>query len=52
MNEQPVHFESWALYGVTRKSACGVTSDKHRYTRREEHTTCRKCLKALGYDVN
>lgn len=41
------HFEYEANCHLV--SACGVSSEKHDYTERDEEVTCPKCLKALGY---
>ena len=46
-----VHFEIEMLYETAYTSACGAYSEKHEYTDRDEHVTCPKCLKALGYTI-
>lgn len=45
------HYSYDVLAEVASASPCGVYSDKHDYSERDEEVTCRKCLNALGYAV-
>lgn len=43
-----VHLEVELLYATTYRAACGVWSERHRYTTWGDQVTCAKCRKAMG----
>ena len=52
------HFEVEVLYGTLYQPACQQNQDAFsdtgrevRMTDRDEEVTCKRCLKALGYDL-
>lgn len=47
---RPVHYEVEILYETTYRNACGTVALPA--TKDERQVTCRKCLKALGYQTS
>lgn len=48
------HYSEPLFEGVVssvQKSACGAYSERHDYSDRDWEVNCRKCRKALGYNV-
>jgi hypothetical protein len=47
---RPIHFDLEVLYETTFTTACGSSAAKN-VTTDEARVTCRRCLRALGYDA-
>jgi hypothetical protein len=52
-----VHFEVEVLFGTLYQPACENAAGRHgdkpvEMSPHDDEVTCRKCLKALGYDID